>query len=251
MVKTIAVINQKGGVGKTTTAMHFGIGLRRMGYKVLLIDMDPQCNLSYAVGGEFDNGKTVLEVIDGSVPAGDAVQRLSEIDLIPGSSSLSSLGDKYTENGREFRLKDAISPIKNLYDFVIIDGPPALGLITVSILTACNSFIITAAADIFSVQGIGQLYGTYSVVQNFCNKELKIDGVLLTKHTDRFLHNRSLRQQVEEIAAEIDTKVFKTSIREAVVVREAQTNQQSLFKFAPRSKPAQDYDAFIKEYLRG
>ena len=249
MARTIAVINQKGGVGKTTTAINMGVALKQKGFKVLLVDMDPQCNLSYSVGGEYDNGSTILEMLLREKDASQCLQHLPEIDLIPGSSGLSSLDNILDYQGREFILKNVLISVQGSYDYVIIDSPPALGLITVSVLAACDSFIITAHADVFSMQGIGQLYNTYQTVQSYCNVNLKIEGILLTKHTDRFLHSRSSRKEIEDMAAEIGTKVFRTSIREAIAVRESQTAQKSLLKYAPRSKPAQDYISFVNELL--
>ena len=250
MGRILSIINQKGGVGKTTTAICMAAVLAGENYRVLLLDLDPQCNLSYCAAAEFDHDKTVLEFLLKQASAEDCIQHLEHFDLIGGSSSLSGLSDCLNGGGREYRLREVLAPLKAKYDFILIDSPPALSLVTVEALTASDSFIITAQSDIFSMQGIGQLYGTYETVKNYSNPDLKIDGILLTRHTDRLLFSRKTGNDLEEMAGEMGTVVFETRIHESVKVREAAALQKNLLEFAPKSRPAMDYKEFTKEYLK-
>ena len=236
MAEILTFINQKGGVGKTSLAMNFGIRLKMAGARVLLVDMDPQCNLTYIMGVD-DPAHTVYEVMLRQVGAADAVIHAAECDLLAASSSLSTL-------------RDALRPVADSYDFIIIDSPPTLGILTINVLSVANSVIIPALADVFSLQGVGQLYASIQAVQAASNPALKIDGIVLSRHTDRLLLSRELREMMENAAQQIHTRLFDAVIRESVVVREAQATRQSVFKYAPRSKQTADYDKLVLEYLR-
>lgn len=249
MGRILSVINQKGGVGKTTTAVNMAAVLASENFRVLLLDMDPQCNLSYCTAGSFDHDRTVLELLLRQASAEECIQHLEHYDLIGGSSALSGLSDYLTGSGREYRLREALAPLKAKYDFILIDSPPALSLVTVMALIASDSFIITAQSDIFSMQGIGQLFGTYETVKNYGNPDLKIDGILLTRYSERLRHSKKALDDLEEMAGEIGTVVFRTRIHESVKVREAAALQQDLMRYAPKSRPAADYQEFTKEYL--
>lgn len=249
MGRIIAVINQKGGVGKTTTVLHLGAALSMKGYRVLLVDMDPQCNLSYTSGGEYDTGKTALEMVLRKEAATDCVQHLEKFDLIGGSSEMAQVSELLRDSGKEYRLRETLAPVKNMYDYVIIDSPPALSLITVNVLTACNSFLITSQADVFSMQGIGQLYSTYESVRSYCNPDLVIDGILLTRYMARSKFTRKISQDIREMGDEIGASVFETTIRESVRMKEAAEAQMDVFDYAPKSRLAEDYLNFAEEYL--
>ena len=249
MAQIVAITNQKGGVGKTTTAMNLGAGLLRRGNRVLFVDMDPQCSLIYMLGGGCA-GVTVQDLLLGRAAADAAVQRLEEGDLIAGSPGLSGMDLTLNQTGKEFRLREALSPVAEAYDFIVLDSPPTLGVLTVNILTAANGVVIPALADIFSLQGVGQLYAAVQAVQTYCNPGLTILGVLLTRHTSRFILSRQMRELLEETAAQIGTRVFSASVREAVALREAAASRQSIFRYAPRSRQAADYDAFVEEFLK-
>ena len=170
MREVIAVINQKGGVGKSTTAQAIGQGLTLKGYKVLFVDLDAQGNLTYSLNASQSN-KTVLEVLTKQVDAKDTIQKTATGDIMPSSLQLSGADLMLTEMGKEYRLKEALEPIKSKYDYIIIDTPPALGILTVNALTACTGVIIPAQADIYSLQGIGQLNSTIEAVKKYCNAD--------------------------------------------------------------------------------
>lgn len=248
MGKIIAVTNQKGGVGKTTTALNLGVGLARRGKSVLFVDMDPQCSLSYIMRGSTE-GSTMRELLFRQASLSQVLQQVPEGSLLPASPGLSAMEGVLDQQDRVFRLREALAPVVGLCDYVVIDSPPTLGVLTVNILAAADQVVIPALADIFSVQGTGQLYATIRAVKNYYNPGLTIQGILLIRHTDRFLLNRGMRQMLEETAEKIGTGVYQTSIREAVTVREAEASRQSIFQYAPKSKQARDYEAFVEEFL--
>lgn len=249
MAKIITFTNQKGGVGKTSLAMNFSIRLRMMGQRVLLVDMDPQCSLTYIMGVD-DPERTVYEVMLRQATVSSAIIRAEECDILCASPKLSTADITLTELGKEYILRDALAEVDGLYDFIVIDSPPTLGILTVNILTAADSVIIPALADIFSLQGVGQLYSTIQAVQRYCNPKLEITGIVLSRHTERFLLSRELRQVMEQTAQQIRSQVFKSTIRESVTLRESQAYRQSVFKYAPKSKQTLDYNSFVNEYLQ-
>ena len=245
-----AIINQKGGVGKSTTAAALWAGLFLKGYKVLAIDLDAQCNLSYTAGADTAH-KTALSLLTGENPAEDTIQHLPTGDIIAASKSLAGADAFITDTGKEYRLRESLEPLSAVYDYVIIDTPPSLGILTVNALTACNSVIIPAQADIFSLQGIDQLNETIKPVKKYCNPALTIEGILLTRYNGRTALSRDITTYTQQLAAKLGTKVFDTTIREGIAVKEAQLNQQSIFDYAPKANVTNDYRAFIDELLEG
>lgn len=242
-----SVINQKGGVGKSTTAAALWAGLNLKGYKALAIDLDAQGNLTYSAKGQ--GGKTALSLLTGEASAREIIQSTGTGDIITSSKALAGADAFITGKGKENRLKDAMQDIIALYDYIIIDTPPALGILTVNALTACNSVIIPAQPDIFSLQGIDQLIETMQPVKEYCNKELSIAGILLTRCNARQVLARDITAYLKQIAAQLDTKLFETTIREGVAIKEAQAQQKSIFDYAARAKVTADYNAFIAELL--
>lgn len=248
MTKCIAIINQKGGVGKSTTAEALVAGLTLKGYKCLAIDLDAQGNLSYTSGASTD-GATALGVLTGEVKIEGAIQHLPSGDIIAANKALAGADAFIKDTGKEYKLKEALENIAGEYQYIIIDTPPALGILTVNALTACDSVIIPAQADIYSLQGIEQLAETMKPVKKYCNPNLSIEGILLTRYSPRSVLSREVAELAEQLANKLGTKLFKTTIREAVAVKEAQISQQSLFDYAPKAKVTEDYRAFIKELL--
>lgn len=249
-MKTIAIINQKGGVGKSTTASQLASGLSLKGYRTLSVDLDAQGNLSYTAGAKTD-GATALGVLTGKVKTEDAIQHTQSGDIIPANKALAGADAFIADTGKEYRLKEALESVSGSYDFCIIDTPPALGILTINALTACNSVIIPAQADIYSLQGIEQLAETMKPVKKYCNPALAIEGILLTRYSPRSVLSRDIADLAEQLAEKLGTKLFKATIREAIAVKEAQISQQSLFAYAPKAKVTEDYNAFVEEVLRG
>ena len=250
MAQVISIINQKGGVGKSTTSQTLAAGLSLKGFRVLLIDMDSQGNLSYSAGAD-KQGVTILEVLKQEQNAMAAVQHLKSFDIIPASISLAGADMQLTEMGKEYRLREALEPIKENYDYVVIDTPPALGILTVNALTASDSVVIPAQADIYSVDAIGQLYNTIKAVKQYTNKNLSIKGILLTRFSDRTVLSRDLATMIDNTAATLGTKLYKATIREAIGIKEAQANRVDIFEYAPKSNVAADYMSFLEEFLEG
>lgn len=247
-MEIITVTNQKGGVGKTTTAHHLAVGLKKRGFKVLLVDSDQQGNLTYSLNCNYN--ATIYDVIKGNIPAKEAIFHSSQCDIIAGDVRLSRAEMELVDTGREYFLREALEPIKEEYDYIIIDTPPTLGILTVNALTCSDSVIIPAQADIFSLQGFGQLNNLINQVKKFTNHNLKIKGVLLTKYSDRTVLNKALKKSAKDVSKNINTKVFETTIREATSIREAQTKQLNVFDYEPKSKVAKDYESFVDEFLK-
>lgn len=248
MLECIAVINQKGGVGKSTTAYALGAGLILKGCKVLLIDLDAQCNLSYNMKST-DKRLTSLEILTNTATALEAVIHTASGDLIPASPALASADALITDTGKEYRLKEAIEPLKNRYDYIILDTPPALGILTVNALTACNSVIIPAQADTFSLQGIGQLSQTIQAVKKYCNHKLYIKGIVITRYSSRAILTRDMTELLDDTARQLRTKLYNTKIRECVAIKEAQARQQDIYSYSPKSNATADYKQLVDEIL--
>lgn len=248
MKKIVTVTNQKGGTGKSTTASALAAGLSLRGYKTLAVDLDAQGNLTYTFGAD-NTGATVLEVLTGDATAAEAIKHTQSCDVLPANKALAGADAYIKETGKEYRLKEALENVADQYDYIIIDTPPALGILTVNALTACQSVIIPSQADIYSIQGIEQLSETMKPVKKYCNPGLEIEGILLTRYSARSVLSREVADMLEELAAKLGTKLFKTKIREAIAVKEAQISQQSLFEYSPKAKPAEDYNALIDELI--
>lgn len=243
-----AIINQKGGVGKSTTAEALAAGLSLKGFKTLSIDLDAQANMSYTAGAKAD-GATALGVLVGEISAAAAIQHTASGDIIAASKALAGADAFIADTGKEYRLREALEAIKPAYDYIIIDTPPALGILTVNALTACDGVIIPAQADIYSLQGVEQLAETMKPVKKYCNPSLSVEGILLTRYSPRSVLSRDVADLAGQLAAKLGTKLFKATIREAIVVKEAQISQQSLFNYAPKANVTEDYSRFIAELI--
>ena len=248
MKECIAVINQKGGGGKSTTSNAIGAGLFQRGYKVLFIDLDAQGNLSYSMKCE-NKPLSSLEVLTGTATAKEATLTTPQGDIIPASPALASADTIITDTGREYRLKEALEPLKEVYDYIIIDTPPALGTLTINALTACDSVIIPAQADIYSLQGIGQLNQTIQTVKRYCNSDLTIKGIVITRYSPRAVLTRDMTDLLEDTAKQLNTKVFTSRIRECIALKEAQASQTDIFTYNPRSNAGIDYKALLEEMI--
>ncbi len=249
MKEVIAIINQKGGVGKSTTASAIGAGLSIKGYSVLLIDLDAQGNLTNTTGAD-NSGITSLDVLERAAPAERAIQHTRNGDIIPASPQLYGADSSITAMGKEYRLRDALEPVKKKYDYIIVDTPPALGILAINALTACTGAIIPAQADIYSLQAIGQLQSTIQTVKRHCNPSLRVFGILLTRYNPRAIISRDLAEMILHTAERFNTKLFDTAIRESVAIREAQARQMNIFAYAPKSKAADDYRALTDEIIK-
>lgn len=247
-MEVITIANQKGGVGKTTTASVLISGLTEKGYKVLGIDLDAQTNLTTSMGA--DSKRTALGVLTGECEAADAIVHTPTGDLIPSSTRLSTADVLLDETGKEYKLTEAIESIKKDYDYIIIDTPPSLGILTINALTACDYAIVPAQADLYSLQGISELAKTIDAIRKYTNPHIKVAGILLTMFNGRTRIAQEVVEILEKLAAQLNTKVFKTKIRASVKATEIQFKKGGLFKYAPRATVTEDYRNWIEELLR-
>ena len=242
----IAIANQKGGQGKTTTAQAIATGAAQIGRSSLAIDLDPQGNLTFCMGGN-SNDAGAYELITGAAKPGQIIQRTRQGNLITASLALAGADTAFTGDTRTTALRAAIKPLRSRYDVIVIDCPPTLNTLLINALTAADEVIIPLTADMFSLQGLYLLAQTIRDVQGKYNPALKIGGVLFVKHNTRTILARDLTDVITDKCRELDIPVYKTTIREGVAVREAQTQRQSIFTYAPKSKPAKDYRQLIQE----
>ena len=248
MKEVLAIINQKGGVGKSTTAAALGAGLILKGYRVLYIDLDAQGNLTFNMGAGA-SALSSLEMLTGTATAEEAIRHTEQGDIIPASPALAGADNLITTTGKEYRLKEALEPLYKLYDYIVIDTPPALGILTVNALTACTGAIVPAQADAWSLQGITQLNGTIQAVKKYCNPALKVKGIVLTRFNSRAVVSRDMQELIAQTAAALNTKLYKTTIRECTALKEAQAVQRDIYSYAPRSNATADYKALVAEII--
>lgn len=250
MSTVIAITNQKGGVGKTTTAAALMTDLTQRGKRVLGIDLDPQGNLGFSLGLDIENRPTLYEVFKGKIAVEAAVTATDCGDVLPSNILLSASELEFNRPGREFLLKTEISRLESRYDYVIIDTPPALNTLTVNAYVAADFLIIPMAPEILSLLGVSQIKETVETVRKCYNSRLRVLGILLNKFNPRLTLNREVLELSEQIAAQFDTKVFRTKVRASVAVAEAPAHGESVLTYAPRAKPAEDFRALVEEILR-
>ena len=247
----LAIANQKGGVGKTTTAQALAAGLNNQGEKTLLVDLDPQCNLTYSVGIDPDSVKlSVADLLEKKAAASDAIIHAAEGDIIPGNYLLTDADIRFTKKGREQLLSDALKNVCKQYRHIIIDCPPTIGILTINALATADSVLIPLTASIYSLQGLGQLNAAIKNTQKYCNPSLTVNGLLLTRYRQANFSQQT-RDAVKQIAKQLNTRLYDTVIREGIAIAESQALQGSIFKTAPKSGVASDYAAFTREFLKG
>ena len=243
----ISVALQKGGVGKSTTSQALASTLGFKKKKVLLIDMDSQGNVTYSSGVDTPE-HTIFDVLNEDCRADEALIHCKYYDLLSADSFLTNV--EMSEDVEPTLLKKSISGIKDNYDFVIIDTPPALGNLSFNSLVASDYVVIPTEPRPFALQGLGALHNTIETVRNSLNPTLKVLGILLIKYSNRTVLNRDIKAMIEEYAEQMNTTVFKTTIREGIAVAEAQTVREPLIDYAKSSKPNIDYKAFTTELLQ-
>lgn len=246
----ISVANQKGGVAKTTTAGALIAGLALRGYKVLGIDLDPQGNLSFNAGADNEN-LTMYEVLKKSKTISEVIQVFPEFDIVPSNILLAGIEQEVNGVDKAYRLNESLELIKNKYDFIIIDTPPALGTLTVNAFAASDRLVIPTNAGSFAIQGIIQLHDTVKSVRKYCNPYLKISGILMTKYNPRTNIGKSMREITQKIGKSINAKIFNTYIRATTSVEESQAYRKDIFSYAPNATATKDYNNFISEFLDG
>lgn len=250
-METVTLTNQKGGVGKSTTSLHLATGLCDKGYKVLMIDLDPQSNLSYTAGADFNTTEnTLYNAFKGKTDIASIIQPVKlGLDIAVGGLLLAGADMEFNGIARESMLKEQLEQIQGNYDYCIIDTPPTLGVLLMNSLTASDKAIIPLYADIFSLQGTEQLTAFIQSIQKHYNKGLKVDGLLLTKYNSRTVITQVLESNIKTAAERLNTKVYDTKIRETVKVMESQLQKSDIYTDSPNSTASEDYRAFVDEFL--
>ena len=247
--KVICITNQKGGVGKTSTTESIAACLTKKGYRVLCLDMDPQGNLSFSVDAGTEDFPTIYDVLKGTTKVLFAVQKTTSFDIIASSLLLNSVDLEFTEQDREFILKERLEPAREKYDYILIDTPPALSLLTINAFTAADSIIIPMVVDAFSLQGIAELNETIMRVRKAYNPNLKIEGIVLNKYSFWSRMSKEILATAQMVATDLDTKIFHQKIHARRTISEAQARQMSLLEYAPNSRYMRDTMKLVDEIL--
>ena len=246
MSKVISISNHKGGVGKTTSAINIGAGLNKLGKRVLLIDLDPQANLSQSLAikePEFN----IYGAIRGEYKL-QPIEITKGLDIIPSTLDLSGAEIEMSgEAGREYILRELLDPIRASYDFILIDCPPSLGLLTINSFTASDEIYIPLQAQYLALQGLSKLLEVIDKIKKRLNRGLKVGGVIITQYDSRKVLNRDVEATIK---AHFKSEVFKTKIRDNIALAEAPAHGVDIFSYQAKSYGAEDYLALSKEIIK-
>jgi chromosome partitioning protein len=248
LAKTIAIVNQKGGVGKTTTCVNLCAALREAGKRVLLCDFDPQANSTSGMGVDKSVSLGVYDVVIGQAKARDAVVSTRFGDVLPSNKALAGAGiELIGMPRREYLLKDALAPLREQYDFLFIDCPPSLELLTLNALCAADSILVPVQGEYYALEGLSDLMNTVRLVRRSLNPRLELEGVVLTMFDGRT--NLAL-QVAEEVKHYFPGKVYATVIPRNVRLSEAPSHGKPIFAYDRSSRGAEAYGALAAEFLR-
>lgn len=243
MSKVISISNHKGGVGKTTSTINIGAGLNKLGARVLLIDLDAQANLSQSLG-LFDQESNIYGAIKGEHGL-QPIRIVEGLEVVPSTLDLSGAEVELSgEAGREYILRELIEPLRASYDFILIDSPPSLGLLTINAFTASDEIYIPLQAQYLALQGLAKLIEVVDKIKRRLNKSLKVGGVFITQYDSRKVLNRDVVSTIEAHFGEV---VFSTRIRDNIALAEAPAQGVDIFRYNPKSYGAEDYLALSTE----
>lgn len=248
MTKIIALVNQKGGTGKTTSTINIATGLTNKGYKVLTIDLDPQGSLTASLGIDtYNNPNTIYEALNGQIKAQDCIIK-KNFDIMPSDIRLSGAEIELSSiPGRETILKKILDPVLNNYDYILIDCPPSLTLLTLNGLVAAKEIYITLQPEYLALLGMSQLIKTIETVKKRLNPGLEVTGIIITMHDNRKILNKEV---IENVEAYFPDKIFNTKIRNNVALAEAPAQGLDIFSYRPNSNGAEDYNNLVDEILQ-
>ena len=247
MAKTVAIVNQKGGVGKTTTCVSLAAALAEMGQRILLCDFDPQANATSGMGVDKTLSKGIYEVVIGTVPVVDAIVHTRFGDVLPSNKALAGAGiELIAMERREFLLRDALAEISDRYDFIFIDCPPSLELLTLNALCAADTVLVPVQGEYYALEGLSDLMNTVRIVRRALNPHLELEGVLLTMFDGRT--NLAL-QVAEEVKHYFPGKVYATVIPRNVRLSEAPSHGKPITAYDRSSRGAESYKALAAEFL--
>ena len=250
MGKVISVANQKGGGGKTTTTINLSTLLAKKGKKVLLIDADPQGNATSGVGAEKDIELSTYDVLVGETEIEETLEdtMIEGLKVCPSNINLAGAEvELVSMMSREQRLKEKLESVKEEFDYILIDCPPSLGLITLNAFTASDSVLIPVQCEYYALEGLGQLINTINLVKKHLNKGIEVEGALLTMYDAR---TNLSNQVVKEVKKYFNDKVYKTVIPRNVRLSEAPSYGMPITEYDPRSKGARSYEKFTREFLK-
>lgn len=245
MTQIITVTNQKGGVGKTTVVSALVCGLHERGARVLGIDLDPQGNLGFTLGLDIGDGYTIYDVLKGNCAIEQAIAHTEYGDILSSDILLSAAEVEFTAPRREFMLSQQLDAVRDSYDFIIIDTPPSLNILTINAYVASTGIILPMEAEVLSLVGISQIQDIIETVQNSFNPSLKVLGILLNKYNPRLTLSRDILDLAEQVAEQLHSQVFSAKIRRSVSVAMAPAYGQSVLSYKPDATSARDLQKIV------
>ena len=251
MSRVIAVANQKGGIGKTTTAVNISFDLAEMGKKVLLVDTDGQCNSTDTCRARADGVATLYDLLFEHGRAEECIQHMEKLDVIASDGLLKNPEKRFPDDAaRLFTMRDACEGIREAYDFIIVDTPPGLGCMLSNVLTFADEVVIPVTCDRYGMAGIHDLYATIDATKRYTNGRLRVTGVLLNRYRERTRLCREISRELPGILRMFDTTVFDTRIRECEDCKKAPSARMCVREYSPGSRAAEDYRRLCEEIIR-